>query len=78
MTHDNTSYKSKKDYENDLARKLKFNITVSRKNVEVAKILGEQNVRYSSITLEDLSKVPEVEAFLERLTGFRFHIEEAT
>lgn len=49
----------------------RFSITVKNSHIQIAHIMGRD---VHNIRLEDMDKVIEVEAYLEKLTGHRFHI----
>lgn len=56
---------------------MRFQIVVKRGNVTTSLITGLPDVvNTDTLTVADVQKIPEVEAFLERLTGLRFHIEQ--
>ena len=58
-------------------QRLKFQITVKRGPLLVTRIQGPALLDPSELTLEEASeKVLQTEAFLEKLTGLRFHIEQ--
>jgi hypothetical protein len=42
----------------------------------VKTIVGFKEVLPKDLTVEEVAKVPEIEAFLEKLTGYRVHIEQ--
>lgn len=55
---------------------MKVEIVVLRGNWEVAVIKGEKILKVSEITKEQAERVVQTEAFLEELTGLRFHINQ--
>ncbi len=56
---------------------MKFTITVKKGLCTKAYIKGTKDVKKHELSVEDLDKVIQTEAFLEKLTGLRFHINEA-
>ena len=58
--------------------KLKFTITFLSGLTVVKKVEGIREVDGEDLTLRELSRVPEIEAFLEKLTGLRVHIDSFT
>ena len=55
--------------------KLRFEVVVKRGLETVATIHGQRDIDASALTLEELGeKLTQMEAFLEKLTGLRFHI----
>lgn len=58
---------------------MKVNITVITGFKDVVQITGTKRISPADLTVEDCNRVSEIEQFLERLTGLRFHItiEEA-
>ena len=56
---------------------MQFNVTFKRGQVIVVTIEGERLLNGDDLTLEEASqKVLRTEAFLEKLTGLRVHIEQ--
>jgi len=55
---------------------LKFKLTFKQGVQDVAVIIGVRDVKGSEITLAELDRIPEVEAFIEKLTGLRLHIDQ--
>lgn len=58
--------------------KLQFKLTFKSGTKTVAVVLGHENkIEAATITVEDvIEKVLETEAFVEKLTGLRLHIEQ--
>jgi flagellar biosynthesis chaperone FliJ len=57
--------------------KLKFNVTFKSGTRTVAKIEGQQDIEASKLTVgEVVEQVQATEQFLEKLTGYRVHIEQ--
>lgn len=57
--------------------KLQFKITFKSGTKTVGVIEGKQDVEAKGLTIEEVTqKVTETEAFLEKLTGLRAHIEQ--
>jgi hypothetical protein len=55
---------------------LQFNLTFKRGPKTVATIEGQRTVDAGQLTVAEMSeKIPEVEQFIEKLTGVRLHIE---
>ena len=54
---------------------MRFTLTAKSGPATVAHITGIKEVNYRDLTLEDMAKIPETEAFLERLLGLRFHLD---
>lgn len=55
---------------------MKFVMFVKQGLEQVTEVKGIIDVPNESLTLADMERVPAVEAFLERLFGLRFHINE--
>lgn len=53
---------------------MRFEITVKNSHIQIAHIMG-RDVDAKHISVADIEKVIEVEQYLERLTGHRFHIQ---
>jgi hypothetical protein len=53
---------------------MKFEIVVKSGLKEITRIEGQRTLKDSDITLEEGLEVLRMEALLEKLTGFRFHI----
>lgn len=60
-----------------MATPIRFQIVVKEGVDTRATVEGREHVLTTdSLTVGDVERIPEVEAFLERLTGLRFHIEQ--
>ncbi len=58
-------------------KEIRFQIVVKEGVNTTATIQGRERVLTAeTMTVGDAQRIPEVEAFLERLTGLRFHIEQ--
>ena len=55
---------------------MKFDIVFRESNNEVAKIEGVRDVRRDAVSIEDMRRLLEAEALLERITGLRVWIQE--
>lgn len=55
---------------------MKFEIVVRKSLTEIARITGERTVRDNEITSEEIEQILHIETLLEKLTGFRFHINQ--
>jgi len=55
-----------------------FNIVFKKGLSTVSKIYGGKSVRKEDLTIAEWEKVLEMEALLEKLTGFRVHIEQVS
>lgn len=57
--------------------KLQFNVTFKRGTKTVAVVEGQRVIDAANLTIaEVVENVTEAEAFLEKLTGLRVHIEQ--
>lgn len=55
---------------------MKFSLTIKRGLVTVAWVKGIREVGKEELSAAELEKVIDVEQYLEKLLGLRFHIEE--
>jgi len=55
-----------------------FNIVFKKGLSTVSKIYGGKSVRKEDLTIAEWEKVLEMETLLEKLTGFRVHIEQVS
>jgi hypothetical protein len=54
---------------------VRFTVTFKRGPQNVAEIQGEKFLREEDFTMKDsVRTIPEIEQYLERLTGYRVHI----
>lgn len=59
--------------------KLQYRITVKNGTKTVTEVLGKEGIAGEKLTLaEVVDKVLEAEDLLEKLTGYRFHIEQVS
>ena len=57
--------------------KMRFHVVVKQGVETLADVKGREDViTTDTLSVEDVQRIPDVEAFLERLTGLRFHIEQ--
>ena len=55
---------------------MRYRVDVKHGLRTVVELHGLVNVRTQDLTVADLELVPQVEQFLEKLTGLRFHIQQ--
>lgn len=55
---------------------VKFEIVVRKSTEEIARIKGWKKVSDNELTVEEQEQIIPMEALLEKLTGFRFHINQ--
>jgi len=55
-----------------------FNISFKKGLQTISKIHGGKSVRKEDLTIAEWEKVLEIETLLEKLTGFRVHIEQVS
>jgi hypothetical protein len=55
---------------------LRFNIVIKNGLDTIVEVAGRVDVPKDAISVSELEEVVEVEQFLEKLTGYRFHIKE--
>jgi hypothetical protein len=53
---------------------MRFDIVIKFGTGEVSTLRGQVDLHASHVSVEDAHKIIETEQFLERLTGYRFHI----
>lgn len=53
---------------------MKFEIVVLKSREDITRIKGTRRFKDNELTQEEMEKVIEIEEFLEKLTGFRYHI----
>jgi hypothetical protein len=54
----------------------RFELVIKKGTAEVGRIEGAENIPLKAITLADMNHVIAAEQFLEKLTGYRFHINQ--
>lgn len=55
---------------------MRFEIIVLKSLTEVVRIKGEKIIGENELTKEEVESVIHIETLLEKLTGFRFHINQ--